>query len=65
MNIKNRLTALEKQVKFQVGEAVVPIVAKTTEEFEERKLEYLKSHTVPGMFIHIVDFSDLGSEPPK
>ena len=56
MNIKNRLAILEKEVKSQVGEALVAITAKTTEKFEEKVSEYLKTNPEPELFVHIVDF---------
>jgi len=43
MNIEKRLTALENEVKAQAGEGLVPIKARNTEEFERKRLEYLKS----------------------
>lgn len=56
MNIENRITALEGEIRKQLSEAVVVFTAKTETEFERQVDEYLETHPEPDMFIHIVEF---------
>jgi len=59
MNLDRRIKKLEGHIKGVGRTEVVAIKAKTSEEFEQKVQEYLKTNPEPQLFVFLHDFSDL------